>query len=226
MPERASLLAAAIFLEKYLRFVAGRSKFKVHTPRTTHGPVDTSELKEIFDNHPLLVTFWNAHSLLLLCAWIGLQVSSILQERIVAVADDSPGGLLTHMLYNRLHISGQMLSVESPERRLIDLKTILSKRPNLIMAADSHGPYRSINLGLARLVRSYDCNVRPISARATRSFPIFRRIRMAVPLPSAVIHVSIGSIVRWQPADPLKAIAGRLQEGLVDLDSDLSLAVP
>jgi hypothetical protein len=96
-----------------------------------------------------------------------------------AAADDSLGGRITRALFERINLPGRKLSVVSPEERLEDLREILSS-------------YRAISPGMARIVRCYSGNVRPLSAVCDRSFPVFRRIRMSVPLPKAQVVVGIG----------------------------------
>jgi hypothetical protein len=113
-------------------------------------------------------------------------------KRFEAAADDSLGGRITRALFERIDLPGRKLSIASQEQRLEDLRGILNSKPNLIIAADSYGPYRAISPGMARIVRSYSGNVRPLSAVCDRSFPIFRRIRMRVPLPKAQLVVGIG----------------------------------
>lgn len=218
------LRVPARFIEGYLRVVAKRVRYRICLPDSLREAQDTSQLEAMLASGPTLIPFWNAHSLLLLVARIGWPSLACLRERVVAVADDSPGGLLTHILYRRLGIAGQMLSVRSAEQRLIDLKSIMSAQPHLVMAADSHGPYRRINPGFARLVRSYRGNVRPLAAFADKSFPIFSRIGMAVPLPNSTISLAIGPTIPAGPESPVATIADSLCSVLTELDEMLKQA--
>lgn len=196
-------------------------------------PVDTApesksgsgaHLSRLIQSSSLLLPFWNAHSLMLVTAYLS---SSILREAgrwVQAVADDSPGGRITSLLFARIGLIGRSLSIASPEQRLEDLRAILTLRPSLVMAADSHGPYRAISAGMARIVRCYAGNVRPISVACTRSVPIFRRIRMRVPLPRARIVVAVGRLFgEAAPDEPLLEIRKRLASMLRDLEANLSL---
>lgn len=71
---------------------------------------------------------------------------------------------------------------------------LMGDQPHLVIAADSHGPYRTINTGMARLVRSYGGRVRPLSLSSTRSVSLFRNIHMALPLPGATVGAVIGAV--------------------------------
>lgn len=143
----------------------------------------------------VLIPLWNAHSLLLLCGYLS---RPSLKERLCgleAVADDTLGGQLTRHIYRRIGLTGRRLSLASQEDRLSDLRDILLQNPSMVMAADSHGPYRTINSGFARLVRQYCGAVRPIAAVCTRSFPVFRRVKMALPLPGGLIVIGVGEAI-------------------------------
>lgn len=171
---------------------------------------------------PNLFPFWNAHSLLLLCAYICLPAFRHHAANMEAAADDSAGGMVTQELFRRLGLIGRELSVASPDRRLSDLKGLFIRMPNLAIASDSHGPYRCISTGMARIVRQYDGNVIPLSAVATRSFHIFKRIRMAVPLPSTTILVGIGSRLGSTTKKPISAVADELAGALRRLEANLT----
>ncbi len=211
------LKATARVASQYLRLISSSLDVRLRDVSSAEGP--NEPLAFIWSTTPALLTFWNAHSLLILAAQHSCPHLSRATGVVAAVADDSVGGLLTHHIFRFLGIKGQMLSVTSEERRLQDLRSIMTRRPHLAIAADSHGPYRDVNAGLARLVRSYEGNVRPVSAWANRSIPIFRRIRMAVPLPKTTIVVTVGAPpARADVTLPTKDLAARLRELLLDLE--------
>ena len=137
----------------------------------------------------ILLPFWNAHSLLLMSGFISSDELRIFAQDFQAVADDSRGGQITQQIFTRLGISGRKLSVLSPESRLEDVRTILEVKPNLVIAADSHGPYRDVGTGTARLVRSYRGGAILLSARSRSLVTIFPKIRMVVPLPRSTIRI-------------------------------------
>lgn len=173
--------------------------------------------QELLSSGTALLPLWNAHSLLLISSYLSSAVLSRAARRFEAVADDSIGGQLTHVLYRRLLLNGRLLSFRSPQSRLEDLRGIMSMKPPLIMAADSHGPYRQIGMGMARLARHYSGLVRPVSIVCDRAIHIFPRIRMAIPRRNSRLVVLAGA--RLQPATTTSAARLSLQSALVDLES-------
>jgi hypothetical protein len=159
--------------------------------------------------------------MLLVCAYLTSHFYKA-AKRFEAAADDSLGGRITQALFQRINLPGRMLSISSPEQRLEDLRGILSSRPNLIMAADSHGPYRAISPGMARIARSYAGNVRPLSAVCDRSFRVFRRIGMSIPLPKAKIVVGIGpTLGHLVPSRSVSDVREGLAHSLANLEANL-----
>jgi lysophospholipid acyltransferase (LPLAT)-like uncharacterized protein len=171
---------------------------------------------------PTLLPFWNAHSLLLMCGYLCVPALREHGSSIEAAADDSPGGIITQALYQRIGLIGRQLSLASAERRMSDLKALFLQMPSLAIASDSHGPYRSVSAGMARIVRQYNGHVTPISAVASRHIHVFRRIKMVVPLPSTVILVGIGSPLGSALGRPISAIADELTRALSSLEMNLA----
>jgi lysophospholipid acyltransferase (LPLAT)-like uncharacterized protein len=187
--------------------------------------IDARELDTIFAeilSSPVVLPLWNAHSLLILCAYLSLPALRKHAGSFEAVADNSLGGILTQALYRRTGLAGRQLSLTPPEERLSDIKDILVQRPNLVIAADSHGPYRSVGTGMARIVRQYEGNVRPISAISSRSLPVFRQIKMAIPLPSSATIIGIGAPMGSSvAAQSLSRVRDSLQRALSVLENNL-----
>lgn len=175
---------------------------------------------------PTLFPFWNAHSLLLLCGYLALLPLRQQARNIEAVADDSPGGVLTQALYKRLGLVGRELGLVSPEKRLSDLKALFLHMPNLAMASDSHGPYRAISAGMARIVRQYRGNVTPLAAVASRTLHIFRGVRMSVPLPLTMILIGIGAPLNNATKRPIAAVSRELESALSQLEVGLKALLP
>jgi hypothetical protein len=179
--------------------------------------------EELLSSDTALLPLWNAHSLLLISSYLSSTVISRAAGRFEAVADDSLGGQLTQALYKQILLHGRPLSFRSAECRLEDLRTIMDLKPPLIMAADSHGPYREIGSGMARLARHYRGLVRPLSVVCDRAVHIFPRIRMAVPRRNSQIVVLFGAPL--EPAPTTSAAGRSLQMALMDLESRASFLV-
>jgi lysophospholipid acyltransferase (LPLAT)-like uncharacterized protein len=224
--ERAWLTAHASLTSAYLQRVA--RTLKLHL--VSFGPDDVpthSTFGEVISAargpEGILLPFWNAHSLLLIGSYISSEQLSAFAREFEAVADDSTGGRLTHVVYRRLGIIGRRLSVESPEDRLADLRSILESRPNLAIAADSHGPYREVSSGTARLARYYSRSVVPLSAVCTRTVRIFSGIGMAVPLPGATVRVGFTPL-QLPSQRSVPAVQKTLHQALVSLERRLATA--
>jgi lysophospholipid acyltransferase (LPLAT)-like uncharacterized protein len=208
------------FLALYLRLVARSASVKFILPsQSSLEPVAPdivlTEASISLAKPPALFLFWNAHSLLLITAFLSSNLFRELQSSFVALVDDSYGGRFTAALFSHLMIPWRRLAYTSPSLRLEDLTTLLRERPNLVMAADSHGPYRRIRPGMARMVRSYGNSFRPIFAACSRPFPLFRDIHMPFPLVRSRISVALGDLTmlpsdRRTIADDQAAIAGAL----------------
>lgn len=218
--------SVARLVEIYLRLVGRHATFRIYLDDARKVANDSelrARLEAILSTGPTLLPFWNAHSVVLLTAQIALPAFRSFNSRLAAVADDSPGGRLTHHLYTRLGIPKQMLSVLSLEKRLADLRSIMKRKPNLVIAADSHGPYRKINIGMARLARCYSGNVRPIAGRANKSVRLFRQIRMVVPVPTSTVSIAIGPAPYLNSdAVGLPETASSLRVALANLEATLS----
>lgn len=175
---------------------------------------------EIFSASPAILGFWNAHSLLLLALYGRVSQLRFPQARFEAVADDSMGGLLTADIFDRFDIPWRRLSYVSPPQRLDDIRSILEERPNLVIAADSHGPYKSLSSGMARLVGGYNGLFWPISLWASRSIKLFRGLDMALPLPKSTIVAVVGLPVDLRTKRlPVHEGRQRLERSLSDLET-------
>jgi lysophospholipid acyltransferase (LPLAT)-like uncharacterized protein len=193
---KAWLRVAASVVEAYLRTVAKTSeiRFCLDNGVDLTGPADIAVAgSELLTSAPLLLPFWNAHSLLFLSVYLGSPALRLTAQQFEAVADDSTGGQLTQLLFQRIGLPLRRLSIRSAEDRLVDMRGILEQKPSLAMAADSHGPYRTVNTGMARLVLQYIGSVRPVSLACDKAVFIFPRIRMVVPLPGSTILLVLGS---------------------------------
>jgi lysophospholipid acyltransferase (LPLAT)-like uncharacterized protein len=213
---KAWLRLAASVVETYLRATSRSIKLQILSDDgTIHSRSDINAIAT--ESSPMLFLFWNAHSLLFLSSYLSSPELTSVGTRFEAVADDSSGGLLSQILFSRIGLETRRLRFRSIEDRLDDLRSLLEAKPSLVMAADSHGPYRSISPGMARLARSYSDGVRPISLVCNRRIAIFPRIGMAVPLRGATILLNIGkSIGRCASvADTRMA----LQSSLIALES-------
>jgi lysophospholipid acyltransferase (LPLAT)-like uncharacterized protein len=221
---------AALPVELYLRATA--KTISVQVLVEDHGGfqrVPPEELDAVIGqvlSLPTLLPFWNAHSLLLLAAYLRLPPLQQRARTFEAAADNSAGGLLTQALYQRLGLVGRRLSLTSPEERLSDLKALFLQMPTLAIASDSHGPYRSISTGMARIARQYGDNVRPVSAVTSRSLQIFRHIKMAAPLPLSMVAVAIGAPVSAATLrQPIATMCKALEEILSTLEANLETAL-
>jgi lysophospholipid acyltransferase (LPLAT)-like uncharacterized protein len=218
---------SAHLIESYLRSVARtiRTTFIVEG-RVVDGMAESHlnpdpTITSILASQSLFLPFWNAHSMLLVSAYLSSPVRQAVKH-FEAAADDSTGGRLTRNLLERIDLTGRTLSIVSPERRLEDLREILSAKPSLIMAADSYGPYRAISSGMARIARSYAGNVRPLSAVCSRSFPMFRQIHMRIPLPKSEIVVGIGPLLGKPTLNrPLSEVREGIASSLANLEAHL-----
>ena len=171
----------------------------------------------------LLLPFWNAHSLLLIASFISSDRLRGFSGQFEAVADDSAGGKLTQCIYARLGIAGRKLSVISSETRLADVRTILETKPNLVIAADSHGPYRQIGTGTARLVKSYR-SVLLLSAVSDSRATIFRKIGMVVPTAGCTICVGLRPYILSEPHG-IESLRLSVRDALTILDDELRKAI-
>ena len=216
MIAKAWLRLGASVVETYLRATSKSLKLQIFLDDGTIRP--QSDINAIaLESSPMLLPFWNAHSLLFISSYLSSPVLAALASRFEAVADDSPGGLLSQILFSRIGLVTRRLSYRSIEDRLDDLRLLLRAKPSLVMAADSHGPYRSISPGMARLARSYSGSVRPISIVCDRRIVIFPRIGMAIPLRGATIFLTIGRSVSCHK--PITDIRMDLQNSLIALES-------
>jgi hypothetical protein len=172
---------------------------------------------ELLSSSTALLPLWNAHSLLLISSYLSSPLIAQVARRFEAVADDSLGGQFTQFLYKRMLLAGRQLSFRSSESRLEDLRQILSTMPRIVMAADSHGPYREISTGMARLARGYGGLVRPVSTACDRALYIFPRIRMAVPRRHSRIVVLFGT--QLQQAGTVSSIRLSLGSTLTNLET-------
>jgi lysophospholipid acyltransferase (LPLAT)-like uncharacterized protein len=200
---KAWLKVAASLVEVYLRTVAKTSdiRFCLDNGVAFMPCAEIASLgSELRASAPLLLPFWNAHSLLFISAYLGSPTLRLTAQQFEAVADDSIGGQLTHLLFDRIGLRVRRLSIRSPESRLIDMRGILEQKPSLAMAADSHGPYRTVSTGMARLGLQYSGSVRPVSLTCNRGVFIFPKIRMVLPLPGATILVALGNRLAGQPS--------------------------
>jgi lysophospholipid acyltransferase (LPLAT)-like uncharacterized protein len=171
----------------------------------------------------ILLPFWNAHSLLLIASFVSSGELNAFAHQFEAVADDSPGGELTQRIYARIGIAGRKLSVVSSEARLADVRSILERKPNLVIAADSHGPYREIGTGTARLARSYR-SVALLSAASTSRVTIFRKIGMVVPTPYCRIFVGFKPFVATEPHG-IESLRRSLRNELFTIENELRQAI-
>ena len=226
MPYRVALSSAAYVVRRYLQIVARSASFTIALdtgPSIEVLPANNNieaTLTRLFSAAPTIFPLWNAHSLLLLAFYLGSMNLWKQMPHFQAVADDSPGGLLTGHLLRHAGIPWRKISYASPARRLEDLKQLIQDRPNLIMAADSHGPYRAVRPGLARLVRSYEGLARPLSLHCSRSIPLFRGIGMALPLPHSSISAVIGRSPKVAVGDlSLGQVRDHLEQSLRDLEA-------
>ena len=218
MIAKACLRLAARVLETYLRATSKTLRLRIFLEDgAVLIPAGRSLNAIVPESSPTLLPFWNAHSLLLISSYLSSPQMVQVASRLEAVADDSPGGLLSEILFSHIGITTRRLRFRSIEDRLEDLQLLLKAKPSLLMAADSHGPYRSISPGMARLARNYMGSVKPISLTCDRSIPIFRRIRMAVPRRNATICLAIG-----RPLDERRSVGDTrvaLDACLVKLES-------
>jgi lysophospholipid acyltransferase (LPLAT)-like uncharacterized protein len=217
---KAWLKVAASLVEAYLRAVAKTAEIRFcldngvdFMPRAEIAAVSS----ELLASAPLLLPFWNAHSLLLISAYLGSAPLTLTAQQFEAVVDDSIGGQLTQLIFDRIGLSVRRLSIRSPEGRLIDMREMLEQKPSLVMAADSHGPYRAVSTGMARLARHYAGCVRPVSLACDRAVFIFPKIRMLVPLPGATILLALGSRLGTRGAVADTRLS--LQSALLDLEA-------
>jgi lysophospholipid acyltransferase (LPLAT)-like uncharacterized protein len=216
---KAWLKVAASLVEAYLRAIAKTAEIRFFLddgvdsmPRAEMAAVSS----ELLASTPLLVPFWNAHSLLFISAYLGSAPLALTAQQFEAVADDSIGGQLTQLIFDRVGLSVRRLSIRSSEDRLVDMRMILEQKPSLVMAADSHGPYRAVSTGMARLARHYAGCVRPVSLACDRAVFIFPQIRMLVPLPRATILLALGS--RLETSGSVADTRLSLQSALLDLE--------
>jgi lysophospholipid acyltransferase (LPLAT)-like uncharacterized protein len=171
---------------------------------------------ELLSSPTALLPLWNAHSLLLISSYLSSPLIAQAARRFEAVADDSFGGEFTQYLYRRILLAGRRLSIRSPESRLEDLREILDKTPPIVMAVDSHGPYREISAGMARLARSYDGLIRPVATACDRAIYLFPKIKMAFPRRHSRIVVVFGS--RLQQAGSISSTRVTLRDTLAGLE--------
>ncbi len=227
MLERAWLTGLASLTSHYLQRVARTLKLHLVSFGSDGDPNQSAfrdVVRECTGPDGILLPFWNAHSLLLMTSYLSSEELNNHSRSFQAVADDSLGGRLTHLIYPRLGIVGRQLRVTSAESRLADLRLILEAKPNLVMAADSHGPYREVSSGMARLARYYSKNILPLSAVCTRTVQVFSRIGMAVPLPGATIRVGFMRLdVSTMNSIPL--IRQSLHDALTSLEKRLAAGV-
>ena len=170
-----------------------------------------------------MLPFWNAHSLLFISAYLGSPPLRLTAQQFEAVADDSIGGQLTQLLFDRIGLRVRRLSIRSPEDRLMDMRGILEQKPSLAMAADSHGPYRAVSAGMARLGLHYAGSVRPVSLACDRAVFMFPKIRMIFPLPGSTIFLALGCRLKGQTSVADMRVS--LQSALLNLEAKSSGAL-
>ena len=217
------LSCTARFFESYLRRVSRTVSVRIFVddgaetrPFSDESPLDSLST-ELLSYSTVLLPLWNAHSVLLLSSYLSSSLLAHAAQRFEAVADDSLGGQFSQLLYRRISLPGRQLSIRSAEDRLEDLRKIVNGTPPLVMAADSHGPYREISPGMARLARSYHGLVRPVSSVCDRAIHVFPRIRIAIPRARSRIVVLFGAPLRH--AESMGVVRASLSQTLRMLET-------
>jgi lysophospholipid acyltransferase (LPLAT)-like uncharacterized protein len=184
------------------------------------------DLIPLLKARPVVFPFWNAHSLLIIAAY--LASSDAVREHlrdINAASDDTIGGRITSEMFGRIGIKSRRIAFSDAVRRLEDIRDTLKERTGVAIAADSHGPYRQISPGMARFAKSYHGIVTPISSWCNRSFALFRRIGMLAPLPACTIVLGVGKAIDLRDTTlPLSAVREMLQISLERLEADIRTA--
>jgi lysophospholipid acyltransferase (LPLAT)-like uncharacterized protein len=221
--------ASEFVLRRYLQFVSQKIRFAVAVA-SDHASglevVPEAEQASVFhkrtSSHSTLIPFWNAHALLLLTSFF--RIREHLPSNLEALADDSMGGLITEKLLASVGLKSRSLSFKNGVRRLEAIQELLIQRPSIAMAADSHGPYRAINTGMARLARSYEGTIQPIAAWSNSRAWLFPTIKMSVPLPGTMVVVSLGKPINVDPdATTVADLRQSLHFCLTDLDQASAL---
>ena len=174
----------------YLRLVARRSRFQFFDGDRQADPSALAAcLHETMATGSAIFPFWNCDSLVLLTVFAGNPSLQTLSAEFIITADDSFGGSVTLSLVRQLGLRPYLIRRSDPAGRIRDLQSLVSAEPRLVIAVDSHGPYRTVGVATGRLIRRLNAAVTPIAASCTRHVPLFRRkdLNMLLPLPGGDI---------------------------------------
>lgn len=229
MLRRRSIAAGGWLLDKYLRAAVRSLDTEWYTQSNgglVREPPDVvvPHIVDLRRRRPLLIPFWNAHSLLLLAAYLTTEELKGALRNVEAVADDSVGGYLTQSLFRRAGLPLRLIRHAAQAERLMDIESILTDKPSLVMAIDSHGPYRFVSTPTARLAKTLGATVLPISAASNQVIKVFRKIGMSVPLPRARIRVAIAAPIECHSIS-ISAVRQLLAQSLVVLENELHATV-
>jgi lysophospholipid acyltransferase (LPLAT)-like uncharacterized protein len=220
-----SAVIVSYVLSGYFRAVARSATVCVYLP--THSgvhPADARQLQAVVESlltrGPLILPFWNAHSMLLVASYLADPCVHALGRTFEAIADDSVGGRTTQALFGRLGLKLRLLRFNREDERLQDIRGILSDAPNIAVAVDSHGPYRTVGAALPRLARTLTARMLPVALYADRTVKVFRKIKMSFPLPQATIHLAFGRPLESTDRS-VKEMSQDLTCALASLESDL-----
>lgn len=210
-------------LVRYLVGVSRSLRYRINFIDCTRGKAEVFEsdgANALSDSlhGPTIVPFWNAHSILLLSCYVGLSAIQRWGSRFEAIADDSLGGIITQQVFKRLRIAPRLLRFVSPADRLEDIKGILRDRPNLLIAVDSHGPYRCVKPPIVRLARTYGARLVPISLSCDRGFRLFRRVSMIFPLPGSTVALAFGEPIDAAGPGSLQTLTESVNARLGELE--------
>ena len=228
MLRRSSIAAGAWLLDKYLHSVVHAQTTEWYSApdgNLARSPLETvvSYVEELSQRRPILFPFWNAHSLLILSAYLANSGLHVALRDVEAVADDTTGGRLTQSLFRRAGLRLRLLRHAVQAERLSDIAGILTDRPDIAIAIDSHGPYRSVGTPIARLAKSLAATVVPVSAVASRAVTVFPEIDMAVPIPTTRIAVGFDAPIDCR-GHSLADVRSQMGSSLVRLEAQLRSA--
>lgn len=132
------------------------------------------------------------------------------------ICDDSFSGSVVARLTGALDRPVRILTRESFQDRVRDLRGLMQTDAPIGIALDTGGPYGRVDPALVRLAQRCRARLVPLVALTSRSIPFWHDPLLGLPLPGTVLTLAAGETVDAEGADVL----GRAQSSLDLADTE------
>jgi hypothetical protein len=221
---RTDVLVARM-VDRYLRWVAARSSCSCVDE--SGRPIDDLALQSRIDrlvdgSRPTLVVYWISDTMTLAIVALSMPPFLRLLRAMRVLVDSTIAGRSTGRF---LELRGGRYSIlrdADDPARLSELRDLMQSRTSCALAVDGGGPYLHVRPGLVAFASSVEAVVVPLSAWASRAFPLTIRSKVRLPLPGCRITVAVGApqvVARRQSRTVQAASIAASLIGLRDLAS-------